>query len=291
VAFAVGLSIVAWSTGAVFVGRISPLELVAVLVAGAVLIVGGAVDDRLGLSPARQLIAPSIAIFLVAGVGVGISRITNPFAGGWVSIAPWMTVLFTMVWLYGTTYTTKLLDGLDGLVVGLTAIGACIIGALSLTHAYYQPDVAVIAFVLAGACLGFLVYNFHPASIFLGEGGSTLCGFLLGILAIISGGKIATVLLVLGIPATDAAFVIVQRLRANGSRGACVGDRSHLHFRLLNLGLSHRGVVLLLYVIAAAFGISTLVLQAHEKLLAIGILAIIAVTLSFIAHIRERHAH
>lgn len=276
-AFALTIGAIAWGAGIPFAGRISPMELGAVLLGGFLLIVGGYLDDRYRRTPLQQIIFPLLAVLLVAAAGVGVTRVTNPF-GGVLAFAPWVTVAFTVVWLLGTTYTTKLLDGLDGLVAGITAIGALLITALSLTHRYYQPDVAVIALALAGACIGFLAFNFHPARIFLGEGGSTLCGFLLGVLAIISGGKIATALLVLGIPATDVALVIGQRLLGRDRRVA-EGDRRHLHFRLLDLGLSHRGTVLVFYALAAGFGTLTLLLQARAKVIALVVLVAVTVAL------------
>lgn len=284
-AFTVALGIFAWWTRVPFEGRISPFELGAVFIGGLILVIGGYFDDQYRLRPARQFIFPLLAVAVVAAAGIGISKITNPL-GGIIHLAPWVTVAFTVLWLLGTTYTMKLLDGLDGLVAGITTIGAILITVLSLTARYYQPDVAVISLALAGACLGFLVFNFHPARIFLGEGGSTLCGFLLGILAIISGGKVATALLVLGIPAVDVALVIGQRLA--GRRGPFVGDRSHIHFRLLDLGFSHRGAVLFLYVLAAGFGVTTLFLQAREKVMALGVIAVVAVALSVAAARKQR---
>lgn len=287
-AFTFVLGIIAWVTRAPFEGRISPFELGAVFLGGLILIVGGYLDDRRRLAASRQFVFPFLAVLIVAAAGMGITKVTNPF-GGVIHLAPWVTVAFTIAWLLGTTYTMKLLDGLDGLVSGITAIGALLIATLSLTTRYWQPDVAVIALALAGACVGFLIFNFHPARIFLGEGGSTFCGFLLGILAIISGGKIATALLVMGIPAVDVALVIGQRLFRRGR--VTHGDRSHLHFRLLDLGFSHRGAVLFLYALAAGFGATTLFLQAQQKLIALGILAVIAVVLSVAAVVRKTNTH
>jgi UDP-GlcNAc:undecaprenyl-phosphate/decaprenyl-phosphate GlcNAc-1-phosphate transferase len=286
ITFVAVLGVIAAVTGAPFEGRIHPHELLTVFCGVIILLIGGAIDDRYQLSPRQQFIAPFLAVMVIAAAGVGISRITNPFGGGFLSLVPFVTVLFTVVWVLSTTFTMKLLDGLDGLVTGTTAIGALLIAALSLTHAYYQPDVALIAFVLAGSCLGFLIFNFHPARIFLGEGGATVCGYLLGILAIISGGKIATALLVLGIPATDVILVMIQRIARRES--VFRGDRSHLHFRLLDLGFSHRGAVWFLWGAAALFGAMTLVLQARQKLIAIAILGSIAIGLSFVALLHQQ---
>ena len=242
--------------------------------------------DKYNLSPRRQIIWPVLAAFVIIASGIGIRNITNPFGGQffldrytfivlWWEGIPYRISLiadiFTFFWLLGMTYTTKLLDGLDGLVSGLMVIGAIVVAFVSMTKEVAQPDTALLACVVAGAFLGFLVFNFNPASIFLGEGGSTLAGFMLGVLAIISGGKIATTLLVIGLPLFDAGFVILRRFFVE-KRSPTSGDRSHLHFRLLDLGLSHRQVVLFYYFMAALFGISTLVLRGWEKIVALVLL-------------------
>ncbi len=261
--------------------------LVGIIIASGLLIIGGLLDDKYSLKPSRQIIWPVLAVLVIVGSGIGIKFITNPFGGQLYLDRQMFTVLwwqglpyrltpaadiFTLVWLLGMTYTTKFLDGLDGLVSGVNVIGALVIAAVSLMKEVAQPDTALLAFIIAGAFLGFLIFNFHPARIFLGEGGSTLAGFLLGVLAIISGGKIATTLLVLGLPLFDAAFVILRRafwLR----RSPTQADRSHLHFLLLDIGFSHRQAVLFYYFIAAAFGVSTLFLDGWGKLVALGALA------------------
>ncbi|HCU47617.1 TPA: hypothetical protein DIC39_00950, partial [Patescibacteria group bacterium] len=130
-----------------------------------------------------------------------------------------------------------------------------------------------------GACLGFLIWNWHPAKIFLGEGGSLYIGFMLGVLAIISGGKIATALLVMGIPILDVVWVILRRLFWDKKK-ITEADTKHLHFRLLDVGLSHRQAVLFLYFLTAVFGVTSLGLQTQGKLLAMGILALVMIVLA-----------
>jgi UDP-GlcNAc:undecaprenyl-phosphate GlcNAc-1-phosphate transferase len=189
--------------------------------------------------------------------------------------------LFTIVWLLGMTYTTKFLDGLDGLVAGISVIASVTLFFLSLQPNVMQPETALICIILGGASLGFLFWNFHPAKIFLGEGGSTFIGFMLGTLAIISGGKIATALLILGIPILDVLWVILRRI-INRKSPFRTADRKHLHFRLLDLGLSHRGAVLFLYFISLTFSVVALLFQGKEKVLALGILCLLMVTLGLL---------
>jgi len=224
--------------------------------------------------------------------GIGIDYISNPLGGvfrfdSWQleifrfnGLPYFITVwadLFTFFWLLGMIYTTKFLDGLDGLTSGVTVIGSLIIAALSLTATVFQPETALLSLIVAAAFLGFLIFNWNPASIFLGESGSLFAGFSLGVLAIISGGKIATALLILGIPILDVAWVILRRLFYR--RSPFSADRGHLHLRLVDSGLSVRVVVIVLYVLTILFGLSSLFLQSRAKVLA---LVFLGVTVFFV---------
>ena len=170
-------------------------------------------------------------------------------------------------------FTTKFLDGLDGLVAGIGLIAGLTLFGLSLGEQVQQPITASFAIIVVGALAGYLIYAFHPASIFLGEGGSTLIGFLLGVLSVILGGKIATALLVMGIPILDVAWVILQRLWSRSS--PFKGDRLHIHFKLIDLGFSQRQTALLLYGLSAVFGFTAVFLQSMGKLVALAILVAI----------------
>lgn len=242
-----------------------------------ILMIGGFWDDKYNLRPARQIIFPLLAIGAVIMGGVEITKITNP-AGGFIYLAPWLSALLIGVWLLGMMYTTKLLDGVDGLVSGVGAIGSLVIFLFTITTQYYQPDIALAAIILAGATLGFWVWNFNPAKIFLGEGGSLFLGYILGVLAIISGGKIAVALLIMGVPILDVAWTILRRL-LKGKNPFKFADRKHLHHRLLALGLNQKQTVLVFYILAATFGLSGLFLQSRGKLLALLILFLVMAVL------------
>jgi UDP-GlcNAc:undecaprenyl-phosphate/decaprenyl-phosphate GlcNAc-1-phosphate transferase len=290
-------SIVSWAiallTPELFGGFFLPKYLIGMTVAGGILMVGGYLDDRFHFTAQRQILFPILAAIAIIAVGIGVTYITNPF-GGTIDLShpawrfftldgrPYRIVffadVFAFLWLLATTYTTKILDGLDGLVAGVTTIGGVVIAVLSLTKEVTQPETALLAVTLAGAAAGFLVWNWHPAKIFLGEGGSTYTGFMLGTLAIIAGGKIATALLILGIPALDVAWAILRRL--TGKRKATQADRGHLHFRLLDVGLTVRQAVLLLYTVTAVFGSVTLVTRGEQKVYALAALVLVMVLLA-----------
>ncbi len=270
-------------------GYLMPKYLWAIFIGGGLLMIGGYLDDKFNLRPSQQIIWPLLAVVVVIAGGIGVSFITNPIGGTFdletikiklfqIGDIPYHLMLwadiFGFFWLMGMMYTTKFLDGLDGLVSGITTIGACVLFFLSINQEVAQPETALLAVILAGAALGFLFFNFHPAKIFLGEGGSLFTGFMLGVLSIISGAKIATALLIMGIPILDVIWVIVRRLFIERKSPFSTSDKKHLHFRLLDIGMSHRQAVLLLYLISIIFGVVALVFSGKEKLIAlIGLIA------------------
>ncbi|NIN69517.1 MAG: undecaprenyl/decaprenyl-phosphate alpha-N-acetylglucosaminyl 1-phosphate transferase, partial [Anaerolineae bacterium] len=162
--------------------------------------------------------------------------------------------------------------------------GVTVIASLLLfAHSYRlgQYSIALLPLALAGCVLGFLPFNFYPARVFMGTSGSIFLGFALGTLAIIGGAKMATALLVLGIPILDVAWQIINRLRLG--RSPFLGDRGHLHHRLLDLGFSQRRVVLLFYLLCATFGALALILgsglQKLLVLLGMGVVALVMLVL------------
>jgi UDP-GlcNAc:undecaprenyl-phosphate/decaprenyl-phosphate GlcNAc-1-phosphate transferase len=267
---------------------IIPLKFyIATFLGGFVLMVGGYLDDKYNLPPRYQIIFPILASFIAvqAGIGVGIKSITNPI--GQLPIDLSFDVLgipfsgiFMFVFILGMTYTTKILDGLDGLAGGISFIAGLTLFFLSLANINNQPITASLAIIFCGAVLGFLLFNFNPASVFLGEGGSEWLGFMLAILAVILGGKIATAVLVMGIPILDVAWAIIRRL---WNRQPLAGaDRLHLHFRLLDIGFSQRQTALVLYSLAALFGFGALFLQSLGKFISLIILVLVMASLALL---------
>lgn len=257
-------------------GNLRLSHLISFFIGGLIIIIGGALDDKYNLPPKKQIIFPLLAILAIIFGGVEIGKITNPFGGGYIDLSPLAIIgpFLIAVWLLGMMYTTKLLDGVDGLVTGISAIGGFVIFLFTTTTRYFQPDIAFASILLAGAAFGFLIFNWHPAKIFLGEGGSLLLGYILGVLAIISGGKIAIALLIMGIPILDVFWTILRRL-VSGKNPFRSADKKHLHHRLLALGFGQRGTVLLFYTLALLFGLSGLFLQSRGKFLAL--IALVAI--------------
>lgn len=249
---------------------------VGILLASIVLIVGGSFDDKYDLPAKLTWLFPALAAAIVIyfGVGVGITFLSNPF-GGQISLSHHilgvpLSIIFLWIWIMGMTYTTKLLDGLDGLASGVSLIGGLVMFALSLTDKINQPVTATFAILFVGALAGYLVYAFNPASIFLGEGGSTFLGFFLAVLSVLTGAKIATAVLVMGIPILDVGWAILRRVLRRQS--PFKADREHLHFLLLDAGLGQKRAVLVYYALAALFGFVAVFLQSMGKLLALFVL-------------------
>ncbi len=256
------------------------------LFAGAILAtVIGAIDDRFDLRARWQLLGQLVLAGVAALAGILVSFISNPFGPGNINFGDTIALVFTVVWIVGMINSLNFIDGLDGLSSGIALIAAVTLGVLSLTVQVNQPIVAILCFVLAGGLLGFLRWNFYPAVIFQGTAGVMFLGYVLGVLAILGSAKIVVALLVLAVPIIDTFWVIVRRL--SSGRSPFSPDRGHIHHRLLDVGLSHRSTVLLIYLVCATLGLMSLLVSS-----ATGILAFLAVlvVLGVVAFVLRRDA-
>ena len=257
---------------------ISGRMFLAIIFASIAIMIGGFLDDKYNLKPHEQIIFPLSAIAIVLASGLHIGYVTNPLGnlGSVIYISGWIGVAIAGLWLLGMMYTTKFLDGLDGLAAGISAIASLFIFLTSLRWDSALSATGVWALALLGASLGFLLFNWQPAKIFLGEGGSIFIGFMLAVLSILTGSKIITTLLVMGLPALDVLWVIVARLRNHKSPFS--GDREHLHYRLLSIGLSKKQAVVVLYLVAVAFGCLGFISTSYGKMvLILSLIAVMAI--------------
>lgn len=248
-------------------------------------------DDRHDISPYIRFLTNIVTAGIVVSVGIGIPFITNPFGGvipldtlkvtfsfvGTHSIWVWAD-LFAILWIVWTMNIVGWSSGVDGQMPGFVVITAAVLGILSLrfsAHDISQTAVATLAFITAGAFAGFLPWNFYPQKIMPGYGGKTLAGLLVATLAILSGGKVGSALLVLAIPMLDAAYLFFHRVL--GKRSPFLADRSHLHHRLLNLGWGKRRIALFYWLVSAILGLITLTLNSFQKLFVFTGLAVILI--------------
>ncbi len=229
------------------------------------ILVFGLLDDKYDLSSFLQLsFQIFIAIFIVA-FGISITHITNPFGG--LFFLGTSSGLATVIWVVAIMNVINWVDGIDGLTTSIGIISCGTLLILSLLPKVNQPFSAILAGIVLILLLVFLPFVFPPAKIFIGTSGSMFLGFIIAVIAIISGGKIATAFLVLGIPILDAGRVILLRIRAK--RSIFKADKSHLHHRLLELGYSQRSIVLLLSFFTIILGILAVLAQSMGKFLLI----------------------
>jgi UDP-GlcNAc:undecaprenyl-phosphate GlcNAc-1-phosphate transferase len=290
---AAGAVAVSSATDAVPQGRsIQPVQLGVLFTGVLFAAVAGFLDDRYQIRARWQLAAQGgLAILAVAG-GVTINFVNNPFGDGLIRFEPLFAVAVTIVWILGMINSINFIDGLDGLSSGVGVIAAFTLGAISLTWSINQPVVALLCAVLIGSLAGFLPWNFHPARIFVGTSGVYVIGFSLAVLSVLGTAKVAVALLVLGVPIIDTFWIIVRRIAAR--RSPFTPDRGHLHHRLLDLGLSHRSAVLLIYAICGALAVLSLLLSGAGQLYAfLGILVVGGVVLAALTRRSQEalHAH
>jgi len=224
----------------------------------------GFADDRFQLK-ARWQLGAQLALAAVALLaGITIDLISNPFGQGPVTFSQPFAYAFSAVWIVGMVNSLNFIDGLDGLSTGIALIAAATLGLLSLVGSPSQPMVALLCALLAGSLLGFLPWNFHPARIFIGTTGVFAVGYALAVLSILGTAKVAVALLVLGVPIIDTFWIIVRRLVQGQSPFA--PDRGHFHHRLLDLGVTHRGAVLVIYAISVLLALLSVGLSGNQQL-------------------------
>jgi UDP-GlcNAc:undecaprenyl-phosphate GlcNAc-1-phosphate transferase len=228
------------------------------LLAGTVFaFVFGLLDDWKEFSAAPQFIAQFILVIIALGSTIFIEEVTLPFFG--FQRFPWyITFPLTAFWIIGMMNTINFLDGLDGLATGVDAIASLLFAVHMLNLG--RDDNAVYALAFAGACLGFLIFNFNPAKIFLGSAGAMVVGYVLACLSILAPARVATALLIMAIPIADTAWQIFNRWRHGQS--PFKGDRGHLHFRLIDLGWSQRRIVLSYWATSAVVGVTTMLIES-----------------------------
>ncbi len=283
-----GLALYAAFTVAVLLAQAMPvprfdpwewIRLAGLLLGGAFLFVFGLLDDIYEFGPLPQYLAQIFAAAIAVFFRIFIETLNNPLTGQQTD--PWpfvVTVTLSLFWLGLMMNTVNWLDGVDGLAGGVAFVAALVLFA----NAAFRLDppqisVSLLPLALMGATAGFLLFNFPPAKIFMGSNGAFFLGYTVGSLSIIGGAKAATILLVMGLPLLDVAWQIVNRLRQG--RNPAEGDRGHLHFRLIDLGLSPRAIVLGYYAFCAFFGALALITTSQAfKVVAIIVMSALVVT-------------
>ncbi len=248
----------------------------------------GVLDDKFDISPYTRFFVNILAAGIVIGSGVGIPFVTNPFGGviylnslripfdffGHHSIL-FFSDLIALLWIVWVMNMLNWSKGVDGQMPGIVAISAIVIGILSLRFSVINDASLIsarLSFILAGASLGFLIFNFYPAKIFPGYG-ATAIYLLLASVSILSSAKLATAILVMGVPMIDGAFTITRRIVTGHS--PFWHDKKHLHHQLLSLGFGQRRIALFYWAISAILGSLSLLLSSKGKVFAVIMVIII----------------
>jgi len=260
---------------AIFVGTIASLaiygndneKIIPVIIGGTIIYFLGVVDDLKNLNAKVKFGVELLVAVLMYYMGLRIRFITNYFGEGALHFGEVMCFVVTVLWIVGITNTINLIDGLDGLAAGIAAISSLSIAYVAYIHGdtYGMMIVCLAMLVLAGACLGFLPFNFYPAKIFMGDGGSLFLGFMIAVLSVVGPLKRSTMVavvvpvIVLGIPIFDTFFAILRRVV--NRRPIMEADKGHLHHRLMDSGYGQRRAVLMLYGISAIMGMAAVLIS------------------------------
>ncbi|KAB2332656.1 glycosyltransferase family 4 protein [Bacillus mesophilum] len=231
-----------------------------IVIGSLIIIITGVLDDLVELSAKYKLLGQIAAAVVVILGGVQLEYITVPLIGelnfGIFSIP------LTLIWIVGITNAINLIDGLDGLAAGVSSIALITISGMAIIKG--DPFVVSIGFIVLGSTLGFLLYNFHPAKIFMGDTGALFLGYMIAVLSLLGFKNITMIsliipVIILGVPISDTFFAIIRRIVNKQPLSA--PDKSHLHHCLLRLGFSHSQTVLLIYAMAAMFGLAAIILS------------------------------
>jgi UDP-GlcNAc:undecaprenyl-phosphate/decaprenyl-phosphate GlcNAc-1-phosphate transferase len=233
-------------------------DAIPILLGSVIIILTGIADDIWELSARWKLVGQLAAAFIVVLGGVQIEFINLPF-GGQVEFGTF-SIPITILWIIGITNAINLIDGLDGLAAGVSSIGIATISFMAML----MGDVFVMSIALIVLCstIGFLFFNFHPAKIFMGDTGALFLGYIISVLALLGFKNVTMIsliipLIILGVPISDTFFAIIRRII--NKQPLAAPDKSHLHHCLLRIGFSHKQTVLLIYAIAAMFGLAAII--------------------------------
>lgn len=245
-----------------------------------IIIIVAFIDDKKPINPFIKLFFQVLAAHIVFMGGIQIETVTNPFAQkGFSELPIYISYPLSILWIVGMTNAINFMDGLDGLAAGVSSISSLSLFLIAAITG--EAEIAIITAALAGSTLGFLPYNFNPAKIFMGDTGSTFLGFSLAVIAIQSAFKtyaaiaITIPLLVLGLPLFDTIFAILRRILSGKS--IVKPDRGHIHHRLIDMGLSHKQSVVVMYTASSALGLTAIVLAERGAISAVILIIAISV--------------
>lgn len=256
-----------------------------ILTGSIIIVLTGLLDDLIELSAKIKMIGQLLAAFVVVIVGgLQVTFINIPF-GGQLDLGL-LSIPLTIFWIVGITNAINLIDGLDGLAAGTSSIALITISWM----AFVMGDIYVltIGIIMLGSTLGFLVFNFHPAKIFMGDTGALFLGYMISVLSLLGFKNVTFIsfivpVIILGVPISDTLFAIIRRIVNKMPLSA--PDKSHLHHRLLHTGFSHRKTVLIIYAMSAFFGIVAVIFSHSNLWGSFALLVILMVVIELFAEV------
>lgn len=278
---------------AIFIGAIAGYlylqpeqpQLNAIIIGALIMLLTGLLDDIFNLKPHYKLIGQIAAALVVVSSGLIIEKMTIPFFG--TVYLEGIGYIITILWIVGASNAINLIDGLDGLATGVSAIALSSILVMALMD--YRFVVAYLCVILIGSCIGFLFHNFHPAKIFMGDTGSLFLGYSIAVVSMLGLFKSVALfsfiipIIVIAIPIFDTISAMIRR--TINRQGIATADKGHIHYRLLQMGYSHKGAVLIIYGFSALFGVLAIIFNSGTLLTSLILFCIVIVSIQVIAEL------
>src|SRR5699024_4749217 len=257
----------------------------AIIIGALIMIITGLFDDMFDLKPLYKLIGQIAAALVVVSSGLIINKLTIPFFG--TVYLDHLGILLTVIWIVGASNAINLIDGLDGLAAGVSAIGLTSILVMAIMD--YRFVVVYLSIILIGSSIGFLFHNFHPAKIFMGDTGALFLGYsiaivsMLGLFKNVAFFSFIVPLIVIAIPIFDTISAIVRRMM--NSESIATADKKHLNYQLIHMGYSHRASVLIIYAFSIFFGCMAIIFNSTTLLSSLAVIIAIVLGIQLIAEL------
>ncbi|MEC5423488.1 MraY family glycosyltransferase [Virgibacillus sp. C22-A2] len=260
-------------------------QLNAIIIGACIMLITGFLDDLFEIRALYKLIGQTAAAIVVVSSGLVIEKLTIPFMG--TVYIDNLGIVLTIIWILAASNAINLIDGLDGLAAGVSAIGLASILVMAVMD--YRIVVVYLSVILIGSCLGFLYHNFYPAKIFMGDTGALFLGYSIAIVAMLGLFKnvaffsFIVPIIVIAIPVFDTILAIIRR--SMNKQGIATADKKHIHYQLMQMGYSHRASVLIIYAFSTFFGLMAIIFNSATLLTSLVVMVIIILGIQLIAEI------
>lgn len=280
-----GLAIFIGSAGGYLYLQPDVPEMPAILIGGFIMVITGILDDIFDLKPIYKLAGQILAALVVVSSGLIIDKLTMPFIGT-VDLEA-VGYIVTILWIVGASNAINFIDGLDGLAAGVSTIALSSILVMAIMD--YRIVVAYLCIILIGGCIGFLYHNFYPAKIFMGDTGALFLGYSIAVVSMMGLFKNVALfsfiipIIVIAVPFLDTVFAVIRRMI--NRQGIAVADKKHIHYRLMNMGFSHRTSVLILYGFSFLFGMLAITFNSGTMLTSFIIFVVLLIGIQITAEL------